>query len=131
MFFDSMPDRYEHDMTMSFECSVSYRDNRKNWYKEVATVDMDVGRGMLQADVLGMHHLAKAARELQKDFHRSPLRKGPIPVITEDRGEYRDRRRAEAEEAQRGYNDLVSQTEYVSDDGASANERTEGTEPQK
>lgn len=130
MFFDSMPERYEAKLPMSFECSVTYKDGRKAIHNEKSTVDMDVARGMLRAEIYGVHHVAKALREIKTDIHRSPLRKGPIHVVTESRDDYGERQRAGAEQARQAHEELMSHVEYVSDDAETSDDQDSSTDGQ-
>jgi hypothetical protein len=99
VFFDSMPERYAAKLPMSFKVRIQYRNSKGKLFDETSTVDMDSGRGSLQATVYGIHDAAKSLKEIEKAIGAlvHSLR-GPIEVTTERRDEYETRLEVEESE---------------------------------
>lgn len=110
LFFDAMPDRYDAQLPMSFEARITYSNAAGQKFDETMTVDMDSGRGSLQATVYGLHDAAKALRSIDKKFDTVNRHlKNPIQVTTEDHLAHEQRVRAERDEIMRQHRELQAQ----------------------
>lgn len=102
MFFDSAVDRFGKDLPDRFEARISYRDAAGHkWTDELNIVDAGMQNGLIYAEVYGVHHAAKALREIQKDTKKLAGKAGVVDATIESREE-RDtrltaRRAAQAE----------------------------------
>ena len=110
LFFDSMPERYSAELPMSFEAKITYRNSRGKVFAEVASVDMDSGRGSLQTTIYGVHHAAKALRSIDKKLDAVNRHlKNPIHVTTEDLQDHKQREKQERDEMIRQHEELRAQ----------------------
>jgi hypothetical protein len=97
-FFDSMVDRLNSDLPMIYTVTVTYgmRGSKQRW-EESHILDLNVQNGSEQLTVHGLHDAAKALRDIRDLLKRSPVLKGPIEVIAEDREVHIQRLRDERE----------------------------------
>jgi hypothetical protein len=65
--FDNTADRSKRtDLPEQFTVTVHYRDSTGHTYMEVSTVEWKTLEGAGYIDILGIHHAAKALKEIEK-----------------------------------------------------------------
>lgn len=98
MWFDSAFTREGKDLPDRFEARISYRDaSGQSWIDELNIIDVAMQKGMIYSPVYGIHHAAKALREMQKDTKKLAAKAGTVEATIETRDE-RDARAAKARE---------------------------------
>lgn len=99
MFFDSALERGDRDdLPERFEARISYNDGHGHrWTDELSTIDAGLQKGMLYTEIYGVHHAAKALREIQKDTKKLASSAGVVEATVETRAD-REQRDAEARE---------------------------------
>lgn len=87
MFFDSVLERHERDdLPERFEALISYRDASGHaWTDELNIVDVALQKGLIYTEVYGIHHAAKALREIQKHAKKLGDKAGKVDATTETR----------------------------------------------
>ena len=69
--FDNTTDRLQrNDLPEQFTVTVQYRDSAGHPYNEVSTVEWKTLEGATFIDSLGVHHAAKALKEIEKTLKR-------------------------------------------------------------
>lgn len=109
-FFDSMVERceVEDQLAKRHTVVISYRDRAEQdrWrlrspatYVEKHVIDLDLYHDMQYLEVYGIHHAAKALREMKAMWKETNKHlHNPIAVTTQDQGEYDEARRLAASE---------------------------------
>ncbi len=101
MFLDAAHERVEQpDLQDRYDARVRYDDGRGNAWDEICKLDLGIRTGMTYLTIYGMHHAAKALREIEKSLKKVAATAGQVEATVETRDE-RDRRRqaAQAERA--------------------------------
>jgi hypothetical protein len=97
-YFDSGVDRAEADLPKSHEVRIWYHDGHGNRWDERHTLELDVFDDLLFSETLGVHHVAKSLREVEKSLkQQNEHLKNPIAVTTEPREGYEAKQRAQHE----------------------------------
>ena len=118
-FFDSMVDRHEKGLPERFTFTLSYHDGHGHTFNETIVQDLGIMNDLLFTEVYGMHHAAKALRELTKAVEKIPFAKGnPLDVTVEGREERRERLRAEHAERKARHEEMVERTKQSSQDSS-------------
>jgi hypothetical protein len=98
MFLDSGPDRAEHpDLEDRYDVRVRYGDERTESWDETCKLDLGIRTGMTNLTTYGMHHAAKALRDIDKSLKSMAKSAGKVEATVESRAE-RDVRLAEIRE---------------------------------
>lgn len=109
-FFDSMVDRckVEDQLPSHHKVTLSYRDRDRQdrWrlrspamYVETHVIDLDLYHDMQYLEVYGIHHAAKALREMKTMWKETNKHlRNPIAVTTQEQGKYDEVRRLAAAE---------------------------------
>lgn len=99
LFFDSMFDRRHTDLPSQHNATVRYtlEDRSKTW-TETSILDLDLHKGASQVTNYGIHHAAKALRDLEKTLRKELRKIDPLEVVVEDREIHIERRRKEHEQ---------------------------------
>lgn len=93
--FDTMVARHGSGIPNKYTFTVTYDDGHGHDWTESTVQDLDLLNDMLFAEQYGVHHVAKALREIKQTLERSKLlKKGELDAIVETRGE-REARAAE------------------------------------
>lgn len=97
MFLDSGIERAEHpELEYRFDARVRYTDGRDGSWDEICKLDLGIRTGMTYLTIYGLHHAAKALREIEKSLKTMSRTAGKVDATIETRGE-RDARQAEAQ----------------------------------
>jgi hypothetical protein len=120
LFFDSLSERIGTDLPMQYTATVTYKSHAtKEHWTETYTLDVAALLGVENFDVFTIHHVAETLRDLHRDLRKSPLLKGSVEVVTEDRATRHIRLEQEYKERVRQYEEQgrKAQTE-THEDGA-------------
>lgn len=119
-FFDSAIDRNGAEgaqMPDAHEVTIEYHDGRGNGWREQSVLDMTIHEGLLFTEEYGIHHAARALREIKDVLKKSrTLQQSPIEVTVEARSEHLDRVRTQREEQMRRHEELVERMRRQSED---------------
>lgn len=111
-FFDSAIDRKAKDLPAQHVARVTYENSEGECWDEESVLDLDTLRGAMFVDTFGMHHLAKAVREMNKTLGKASIlgHRGHIETDTavEPRADRQERVEAERRESQQAHEDLVA-----------------------
>jgi hypothetical protein len=121
VFFDSMPERYNSDLPMSYTVTIKYQNTRgKHMNDKPFAIDMDTARGSAQATTYGMHDAAKALRGVDEQLTAiADHLRNPIQVTTEDQNSYDQRIAANEAEMLRQHQESWAQIRETRAEGSS------------
>ncbi|HSX68767.1 hypothetical protein [Nocardioides sp.] len=96
-YLDSHIDRAgREDLPAQHTVTVTYSDGRKGHWQERHVLDLELGKGLMFAEAYGVHHMAKALREISSVIKSSSvLKRGHVDVTVEARAERVERVRAQ------------------------------------
>jgi hypothetical protein len=111
VFFDSTIDRYEtkdkmpeqHTVTLNYEDSLGHP-----FVDENCVLDLSLYDGLVYTEVFGVHHVAKALREIAPVLKSSPMLKGKVDIRAETRSQAIERVAKEMAERRRQHDELVA-----------------------
>lgn len=110
-FFDSAIERNgapSGELPDTHEVTIEYHDGRGNSWRERTVLDMTILDGLMFTEEYGIHHAAKALREIKDVLKKSAtLQQSPIAVTVEGRSDHIDRVRAEREQRMRQHEELA------------------------
>ncbi len=125
-FFDSAIERNGAEgsgLPDTHEVTIEYHDGRGNSWREQSVLDMTIHDGLLFTEEYGVHHAARALREIKDVLKKSKtLHQSPIEVAVEARSEHVDRVRAEREEQRRRHEEMVERMRQQSKEKQAADE---------
>ncbi|MFT9774384.1 hypothetical protein ACMZ29_17230 [Brevibacterium casei] len=111
-FFDSAIDRKDSNLPSEYNVQVTYENTSGERWKEDSVLDLDILEGAMFVETYGMHHLAKAVRELGQHLRKASIlqRRGHVQTdsTVEERTARDQRVHAEQNEARRAHNELVA-----------------------
>lgn len=111
-FFDSAIDRKDSDLPTEYSVQVTYENSAGETWDEESVLDLDTLKGAMFVTTYGMHHLAKAVREMSKHLSKASVlgRRGYVETDTtvEARAVRDQRVQAEQDEARRAHDELVA-----------------------
>lgn len=97
MFFDSGYERQGKDLPERFEARITYRDSSGHkWTDELNIVDVNIQKGLVYTETYGIHHAAKALREMQKHTKKLADKAGVVDATIESRSDRDARKRQNA-----------------------------------
>lgn len=95
-YFDSMTERHGKDLPERFTFILTYHDGHGHEFEESIVQDLGIMNDLLFTEVYGVHHAAKALRDLTKAVEKMPFTKNkPLDVTVEDRRVRSERVRTE------------------------------------
>ena len=119
-FFDSAIERngtQPGELPDIHEVTIEYQDGQGNNWRERSVLDMTILDGLMFTEEYGIHHAARALREIKDLLKKSAtLQQSPIAVTVEGRSEHVDRVRAEREEQRRRQEEMVERMRQRSED---------------
>lgn len=128
-FFDSGAERYtaRAELPETHAVTIKYNDGRGNSWREQSVLDTTIHHGLMFTTEYGVHHAAKALREIRDLLKQSKTMQSPLAVTVEDRSEHVERVRAEYEERRRQHEELVARVrpqaeEQEADQGPAADD---------
>lgn len=111
-FFDSAIDRKGADLPTEYRVRVTYENLAGERWEEESVLDLDTLRGAMFTEIFGMHHLAKAVREMSKHLGKASIlgQRGWVETDTaiEARVDRNERVSAEHRSRQQANKDLVA-----------------------
>lgn len=109
-FFDSGVDRYtaRAELPDTHAVTIKYNDGRGNSWQEQSVLDTTIHHGLMFTTEYGVHHVAKALRDIRDLLKKSKTMQSPLAVTVEGRSEHIERVRAEYEEQRCQHEELAA-----------------------
>lgn len=114
VFFDSAIDRKGAvDLPTEHRVRVTYGDSAGEWWDEKSVLDLDILKGAMFTEIFGVHHLAKAVREMNVHLKNASIlgQRGHVETDTavETRRDRKERVSADRQRRQQAHEELVAQ----------------------
>jgi hypothetical protein len=88
-----MPDLYESDLPRVYDATVEFFDSRDHRYQLSYRLDLDIYFGIMNIRERGVHDVAKAVTEMQKDMRRWTAHFNGLRVYLRDEDAIREEER--------------------------------------
>lgn len=102
MLFEDMTDRYTSDLPRKYSVSVAYTDSRDRPYSLTYPLDLGIYYGAGQVEAYGLHHAAKALRDIRDQTKKWTQHHDGIRVWVRDEDKHLAEQREDFERWKKG-----------------------------